>query len=121
MEHCRAEYPRGRARRTTQWRPGVRPYFRPMSGRRSLLAEYSGQLGILVRRRHAEMGLIAARQEAERNAEVMHAAMLGAEAANRAKTEFLANMSHELRTPLNAIIGFSHLVAERGHKISAAQ
>jgi len=81
-----------------------------MSGRRSLLAEYSGQLGILVRRRHAEMGLIAARQEAERNAEVMHAAMLGAEAANRAKTEFLANMSHELRTPLNAILGFSEVL-----------
>jgi signal transduction histidine kinase len=67
------------------------------------------------------MGLVAARQEAERNAEIMHAAMLGAEAANRAKTEFLANMSHELRTPLNAIIGFSHLMAERGHKINAAQ
>jgi signal transduction histidine kinase len=99
----------------------VRPYFRPSSGRRSLLADYSGQLGILVRRRHAEMGLIAARQEAERNAEIMHAAMLGAEAANRAKTEFLANMSHELRTPLNAIIGFSHLMAERGHKINATQ
>jgi len=86
-----------------------------------LLAEYSSQLGILVRRRHAEMGLVAARQEAERNAEIMHAAMLGAEAANRAKTEFLANMSHELRTPLNAIIGFSHLMSERGHKISAGQ
>jgi signal transduction histidine kinase len=88
----------------------MRPYFRPSSGRRSLLAEYSSQLGILVRRHHAEMGLVAARQEAERNAEIMHAAMLGAEAANRAKTEFLANMSHELRTPLNAIIGFSQLM-----------
>jgi signal transduction histidine kinase len=88
----------------------MRPYFRPSSGRRSLLADYSSQLGILVRRHHAEMGLVAARQEAERNAEIMHAAMLGAEAANRAKTEFLANMSHELRTPLNAIIGFSQLM-----------
>jgi signal transduction histidine kinase len=86
-----------------------------------LLAEYSGQLGILVRRHHAEMGLIAARQEAERNAEVMRAAMLGAEAANRAKTEFLANMSHELRTPLNAIIGFSHLMMERGNDIPISQ
>jgi signal transduction histidine kinase len=92
----------------------MRPYFRPSSGRRSLLAEYSSQLGILVRRHHAEMGLIAARQEAERNAEIMHAAMLGAEAANRAKTEFLANMSHELRTPLNAIIGFSQLMSNPG-------
>jgi signal transduction histidine kinase len=88
----------------------MRPYFRPSSGRRSLLAEYSSQLGILVRRHHAEMGLVAARQEAERNAEVMRAAMLGAEAANRAKSEFLANMSHELRTPLNAIIGFSQFM-----------
>jgi signal transduction histidine kinase len=86
-----------------------------------LLAEYSSQLGILVRRRHAEMGLVAARQEAERNAEIMHAAMLGAEAANRAKTEFLANMSHELRTPLNAIIGFSHLMVERGNRITPMQ
>src|SRR5688500_2332578 len=88
-------------------------YFRPSSGRRSLLSDYSSQLGILVRRRHAEMGLVAARQEAERNAEITHAAMLGAEAANRAKTEFLANMSHELRTPLNAIIGFSQLMTDR--------
>jgi signal transduction histidine kinase len=91
----------------------MRPYFRPSSGRRSLLADYSSQLGILVRRHHAEMGLVAARQEAERNAEIMHAAMLGAEAANRAKTEFLANMSHELRTPLNAIIGFSQLMTDQ--------
>jgi signal transduction histidine kinase len=99
----------------------MRPYFRPSSGRRSLLAEYSSQLGILVRRRHAEMGLVAARQEAERNAEIMHAAMLGAEAANRAKTEFLANMSHELRTPLNAIIGFSQLMTNRDQAGDAAR
>jgi len=97
----------------------MRPYFRPSSGRRSLLAEYSSQLGILVRRRHAEMGLVAARQEAERNAEIMHAAMLGAEAANRAKTEFLANMSHELRTPLNAIIGFSQLMANPSQTVGS--
>jgi signal transduction histidine kinase len=99
----------------------MRSYYRRPSGRTSLLTQYSSQLGILVRRRHAEMGLVAARQEAERNAEVMRAAMLGAEAANRAKTEFLANMSHELRTPLNAIIGFSHLIMQRSAKIGPEQ
>ena len=99
----------------------MRSSFRPSSGRRSLLADYSSQLGILVRRHHAQMGLVAARQEAERNAEIMHAAMLGAEAANRAKTEFLANMSHELRTPLNAIIGFSQLMTNRNQATDPAR
>src|SRR3954469_18821268 len=99
----------------------MRQSFRPSSGRRSLLADYSSQLGMLVRRHHAQMGLVAARQEAERNADVMHAAMLGAEAANRAKTEFLANMSHELRTPLNAIIGFSQLMTNRNQAADPAR
>ncbi|HVM84962.1 MAG TPA: HAMP domain-containing sensor histidine kinase [Candidatus Binatia bacterium] len=99
----------------------MRSYYRRPSGRATLLTQYSSQLGILVRRRHAEMGLVAARQEAERNADIMHAAMLGAEAANRAKTEFLANMSHELRTPLNAILGFSELMEKRSGQISRSE
>jgi len=49
-------------------------------------------------RKAAEMGLVAAKEEAE--------------LASRSKTEFLANMSHELRTPLNAIIGFSQVMAD---------
>jgi len=43
----------------------------------------------------------------------LNAAILTAEAANRAKSNFLANMSHELRTPLNAIIGFSDVLSEK--------
>jgi signal transduction histidine kinase len=49
-------------------------------------------------RKNAELGLLAAKEEAE--------------LASRSKTEFLANMSHELRTPLNAIIGFSQVMAD---------
>ncbi|HVI89437.1 MAG TPA: ATP-binding protein [Dongiaceae bacterium] len=81
------------------------------SERKSLLNQYSRQLGILVRRDITELGLRLAREEAERSAETARFAMLSAEAANRAKSEFLANMSHELRTPLNAIIGFSELIS----------
>lgn len=42
----------------------------------------------------------------------LEAALIQADAANRAKTDFLANMSHELRTPLNSVIGFSELLLE---------
>lgn len=42
----------------------------------------------------------------------LHAAILFAEKANKAKTQFLANMSHELRTPLNGVIGMGELLRE---------
>jgi len=81
----------------------------------SLLDHYSKQLGVLVTRRHTELGLQVARLEAENSAEQARYAMLEAETASRAKSQFLANMSHELRTPLNAIIGFSEILAG-GHE-----
>lgn len=45
-----------------------------------------------------------------RQAEKARAAILEAEAANRAKSTFLSTVSHELRTPLNAILGFTQLL-----------
>jgi signal transduction histidine kinase len=54
-------------------------------------------------------------EELRANQEILIAAKIAAEAANRSKTEFLANMSHELRTPLNAIIGFSTLMHDGTH------
>ncbi len=64
--------------------------------RKSLLAEYSTDLGQLMSRRRSEAALRTAKIESD--------------AASRTKSEFLANMSHELRTPLNAIIGFSEFI-----------
>lgn len=64
--------------------------------RKSLLADYSTDLGQLMSRRQSEAALRAAKTESD--------------AASRTKSEFLANMSHELRTPLNAIIGFSEFI-----------
>ena len=64
--------------------------------RKSLLAEYSTDLGQLMSRHRSEAALRAAKIESD--------------AASRTKSEFLANMSHELRTPLNAIIGFSEFI-----------
>jgi signal transduction histidine kinase/DNA-binding response OmpR family regulator len=59
---------------------------------------------LLIRKDYlARAGLDAARQAAERDANI--------------KSEFLANMSHEIRTPLNGVLG----MAQIGHRESAGR
>ncbi|HZT89178.1 MAG TPA: HAMP domain-containing sensor histidine kinase [Stellaceae bacterium] len=84
--------------------------FAPREKRGSLLDGYCLQLGILVERRHTELALVAAKEQAETAARLATEAMFQAQEASRAKTKFLSNMTHELRTPLNAIIGFSDII-----------
>jgi signal transduction histidine kinase/DNA-binding response OmpR family regulator len=73
----------------------------------------------LLERQRMELELHQYRGRLEELVEVrtraLDAALLRAEAANRAKSVFLANMSHELRTPLNAVLGFSQLLQRDGN------
>ncbi len=69
------------------------------------LADYRDRLEDQVQARTIE--LVAARQEAERLAQV--------------KSEFLANMSHEIRTPLNGVLGFAQLGLRASEGRSKAQ
>ena len=86
--------------------------YAPRQKRGSLLDGYCLQLGALAERRHTELTLVAAKEQAEEAARLANEALLQAREADRAKTQFLANMTHELRTPLNAIIGFSELIEQ---------
>jgi PAS domain S-box-containing protein len=44
----------------------------------------------------------------------LEAALVEAEAANRAKSSFLTNMSHEVRTPLNGLVGVAGMLQATG-------
>ena len=54
--------------------------------------------------------LEATKAQLEETSSSLAAALVSADAANKAKSEFLAVMGHELRTPLNAVIGFSEVM-----------
>ncbi len=70
-------------------------------------------------RRHAERGVLKAKEATENTNRELEAAVeranlmaFRAEAANIAKGEFLATMSHEIRTPMNGVIGMSDVLLD---------
>ncbi len=56
--------------------------------------------------------LSAARTDLQLRNDELATALVGAEAATRAKSAFLATMSHEIRTPMNGVVGMTGLLVD---------
>lgn len=62
-----------------------------------------------------------AARELVRREEELRAALVRAEAADRAKSDFLTSISHELRTPLNSVLGALHLLKSEAISVDGAR
>ncbi|BAY24667.1 multi-sensor hybrid histidine kinase [Calothrix sp. NIES-2100] len=80
----------------------------------NIVVQIGNQLGVALQ----QVQLLAQTQS---QSQALQAAVIAADAANRAKSEFLANMSHELRTPLNAILGFTQIMSRENSLSSQNQ